>query len=107
MIEYFLTESDFLLENKSDSNEAHADDSNIDGESDNETNTSMITESKASISQGLILIKNLFQIKSCLFLKGSSGLLLLAAAAFDEIIDYGMTLLSIRPPLNISHLPLV
>ncbi len=42
------------LETKSDSNEMHADDSNIDGESDNETNTSMKIESKPFISQGLI-----------------------------------------------------
>ena len=46
----------FCLETKSDSNEIHADESNFEGESDNETNTtnnSMITESKPFISQGL------------------------------------------------------
>jgi len=44
--------NDFILETKSDGNEIQADDSNVDGESDNETNTSMLTESKVSISQG-------------------------------------------------------
>jgi hypothetical protein len=43
---------DFILETKSDGNEIQADDSNVDGESDYETSTSMLTESKASISQG-------------------------------------------------------
>ncbi len=47
-----LTINDFILETKSDGNEIQADDSNVDGESDNETNTSMLTESKVSISQG-------------------------------------------------------
>lgn len=44
-----------LLEVKSDANEIQADESNIDGESDNETNTtnnSMITESKPYINTG-------------------------------------------------------
>jgi len=50
---------DFILETKSDGNEIQADDSNVDGESDNETNTSMLTESKVSISQG----ENFFRIK--------------------------------------------
>ena len=40
------------LETKSDSNEAHADESNIDAESDSETTTSMITDSKSYSSQG-------------------------------------------------------
>ncbi|CAF4693460.1 unnamed protein product, partial [Rotaria socialis] len=57
---------------KSDRNENQADESNMDGESDNETNTtsaSMITESNSYISQG------------------SSGLLLLAAAAEQKRKD--------------------
>jgi len=59
---------DFNLEIKSDANEIHADDSNIDGESDNETNTSMMTESKASISQGLIIFYFVFfKLNFCIF----------------------------------------
>jgi hypothetical protein len=42
-----------FLENKSDVNEMQADESNNDGESDEETNNSMITETKPTISQGL------------------------------------------------------
>ncbi|UJR33707.1 hypothetical protein I4U23_021136 [Adineta vaga] len=57
------------LKNKSDANEPQADDSNVDGDSDNETNTSMLTDTKADISQG------------------SSGLLLLAAAAEQKRKD--------------------
>ncbi|CAF0753714.1 unnamed protein product [Rotaria sordida] len=60
------------LKVKSDVNEIQADESNIDGESDNETNTtnySMTTESKSFTSQG------------------SSGLLLLAAAAEQKRKD--------------------
>ena len=43
-------------ETKSDAHKIQEDESNIDGESDNETNTtnnSMMTDSKACISQGL------------------------------------------------------
>ncbi|CAF0735977.1 unnamed protein product [Rotaria sp. Silwood1] len=57
------------LKAKSDANEIQADESNFDGESDNETNNSMITESKPYMSQG------------------SSGLLLLAAAAEQKRKD--------------------
>ncbi|CAF5171254.1 unnamed protein product [Rotaria magnacalcarata] len=60
------------LKAKSDRNENQADESNMDGESDNETNTtsaSMITEPNSYISQG------------------SSGLLLLAAAAEQKRKD--------------------
>ena len=51
---------DFISETKSDSNEIQADDSNGDGESDNETNSSMLTDTKTSISQG----RNFFVVKS-------------------------------------------
>ncbi|CAF0725707.1 unnamed protein product [Adineta ricciae] len=57
------------LKNKSDANELQADDSNGDGESDNETNTSMLTDTNAGIGQV------------------SSGLLLLAAAAEQKRKD--------------------
>lgn len=48
----------FFEEPKSDLNDIHADESNIDGDSDNETRTttaSMITETKPNITQGFYL----------------------------------------------------
>ena len=77
----------YHLEAKSDSNEIHADDSNIDGESDNETNTSMKIESKPFISQGLIVSVDLFFRVINVLCSGSSGLLLLAAAAEQKRRD--------------------
>jgi hypothetical protein len=61
-----------LLEAKSDVNDIHGDESNIDADSDNETrttNASIKTETKPTIGQG------------------SSGLLLLAAAAEQKRKD--------------------
>ncbi len=72
----------------------HADDSNIDGESDNETNMSMKIESKPFISQGLICFCYFFRFLMFGFFlccSGSSGLLLLAAAAEQKRRDEEVT----------------
>ena len=65
----------------------HADDSNLDGESDNETNISMLTESKSFTSQGCFLIIVIDLFNSLIDLSASSGLLLLAAAAEQKRRD--------------------
>lgn len=75
------------LETKSDSNDTHADESNIDGESDSETKTSMITDSKPLNSQGYFVLYTNQWFFMSFTLVGSSGLLLLAAAAEQKQKD--------------------
>ena len=77
-----------ILENKSDANEPQADDSNEDGESDNETNTSMLTDTNAGISQGKTVFSCIEHSYFDFFIFAvSSGLLLLAAAAEQKRKD--------------------
>ena len=80
------------LEAKSDVNETQADESNMDGESDNETTTpsnAMATETSTSLSQGNCFLASTWpQLTTfALFFSGSSGLDLLAAVAEQKSKD--------------------